>query len=67
MTNIRAKGRFHIIYTLKYIRYGLILCLVPMIQALFLWDFDSLYSALRQDAIILTVMGVLSLCIWNQV
>lgn len=67
MMTIRAKGRFHILYTLKYIRYGLILCLVPMIQALFLWDFDSLYTALRQDAIILTVMGILSICIWKRV
>lgn len=67
MKPILAKGRFHIVYTLKYIRYGLILCLVPMIQALLSWDFNSLYTALRQDFLILTIMVILSLCIWKRV
>lgn len=67
MSTIRAQGRFHIVYTLKYIRYGLILCLVPIVQALFSWDFNSLYTAFHQDAIILSVMGIFSLCIWNRV
>ena len=64
MEDIRLKGHFHIVYILKIIRYGLILCLVPMIQALLNFDLESLYRALRQDAVILIAMGAV---LWRRV
>ncbi len=67
MSEIRVQGRFHIVYVLQYIRYGLLLCLVPMLQALLRFDLPSLYTALRQDTVILISMGVFSLVIWRRV
>ena len=67
MEDIRLKGHFHIVYILKIIRYGLILCLVPMIQALLNFDLESLYRALRQDAAILIAMAALGAVLWRRV
>ena len=67
MEDIRLKGHFHIVYILKIIRYGLILCLVPMIQALLNFDLESLYRALRQDAVILIAMAALGAVLWRRV
>lgn len=66
MKEVATKGHFHIVYVLKYIRYGLLLCLVPMIQAAIRFDLPSLYTALRQDAVILIVMFFVSLAIWQK-
>lgn len=66
MSEIRTFGKFHIVYTFKFIRYGLVLCLVPMLQALIQFDLPSLYTALRQDAVILAGMAGLSLLLWRQ-
>lgn len=66
MSAVRAQGRFHFVYIVKFIRYGLILCLVPMVQALIRFDLESLYLALRQDAVILVVMALVSVWLWRQ-
>lgn len=66
MSTVRARGRFHIVFIVKYIRYGLILCLVPMIQALVRFDLPSLTTALRQDAAILVGMAFFSFVIWRR-
>ena len=66
MSTVRAQGRFHIIFIVKYIRYGLILCLVPMLQALIAFDLPSLTKALRQDAAILVGMALFSFVIWRR-
>ena len=50
---MNRQRRFHIIFAVHYLRYGLLLCLVPMLQALLAFDLDSLWAALRQDAVIL--------------
>ena len=47
---MNRQRRFHIIFAVHYLRYGLLLCLVPMLQALLAFDLDSLWAALRQDA-----------------
>ena len=60
MSTVRAQGRFHIVFIVKYIRYGLILCLVPMLKALIKFDLPSLATALRQDAAILIGMALFS-------
>ncbi|WP_270914204.1 MULTISPECIES: PH domain-containing protein [unclassified Allofournierella] len=66
MSTVRAQGRFHIVFIVKYIRYGLILCLVPMLQALIAFDLPSLTKALRQDAAILVGMALFSFVIWRR-
>lgn len=65
MSTVRAQGRFHIVFIVKYIRYGLILCLVPMLKALIKFDLPSLATALRQDAAILIGMALFSFFIWR--
>lgn len=57
--------RFHIIFALRYLRYGLLLCLVPMVQALVAFDLDSLWAALTQDAAILLVCAAAALALWG--
>jgi len=61
-----VKGRrFHIIFTLRYLRYGLLLCLVPMLRALVEFDLDSLWLALTQDAAILLASAAAALVLWH--
>lgn len=57
---------FHILYCLRYFRYGLLLCLVPMVQALLRFDLASFYAALRQDAVILAGCAALALALWTR-
>ena len=57
--------RFHLFYALHNLRYGFLLCLVPMVQALIAFDLDSLFLALRQDAVILILCAVLALLFWR--
>lgn len=60
------KGRrFHIIFTLRYLRYGLLLCIVPMLRALIEFDLDSLWLALTQDAAILLTSAAVALVLWH--
>ncbi len=58
------KHRFHILFAFRYLRYGLLLCLIPMLRALLAWDFESLLTALRQDLFILIFCAVAALCLW---
>ena len=42
--------RPHLLDSLRFFRYGFLLCLVPMVQALFRFDMEGLLIALWQDA-----------------
>ena len=42
--------RPHLLASLRFFRYGFLLCLVPMVQALFRFDMQGLLIALWQDA-----------------
>lgn len=59
-----GKKRFHILYSLRYFRYGLLLCLVPLARALFALDLDRLFSALYKDALILLLSAAGALALW---
>lgn len=56
--------RPHLLDSLRFFRYGFLLCLVPMVQALFRFDMEGLLIALWQDAAILAVCLALSLALW---
>ncbi|MEG1476876.1 MAG: hypothetical protein RSC38_03995, partial [Oscillospiraceae bacterium] len=56
--------RFHWIFALKYIKYSLLLCVVPMIRAVINFDMESLFTALTQDAAILVFMAVIAVLLW---
>ena len=56
-----APRPFHLLYALRYFRYGLVLCLVPMARALLAFDLSAFYTALGQDAAILLAVGAASL------
>lgn len=59
------RKHFHVLYALRYVRYGLLLCLVPMLQALLRFDLNRFYTALRQDAAILAACLALALALWQ--
>lgn len=59
------KRRFHLLYALRYFRYGLLLCLIPMVRALLAFRLDAFFTALRQDAVILAVVAALALALWS--
>lgn len=61
---VMKKRRFHIFFTLRYLRYGLVLCLVPMLRALIAFDLPSLVTALRQDLLILLFCTAAALWMW---
>ncbi|MEG2053459.1 MAG: PH domain-containing protein, partial [Oscillospiraceae bacterium] len=58
-------GRYHIFSTFKYIKYGLLLCLVPLLKALLVFNLNAFFVALSQDAFILVCIAVVSLCLWR--
>ena len=66
MSPFLAQGKFHIVYTLKYIRYGLFLSLVPLANALFSWDWEAFSLALQQDILILIIMALASVLMWQR-
>ena len=59
------KRRFHPLHALRYFRYGLLLCLVPMARALLAFRLDAFWQALGQDAVILAVFAVLAAALWR--
>ena len=56
--------RPHLLDSVRLFRYGFLLCLVPMAQALLRFDVEGLLLALWQDAAILAVCLALSLALW---
>lgn len=57
-------NRFHIFYSLHFVRKWVLLCLVPMVRALVRFDWPSLVLALRQDAVILALILIFSAASW---
>lgn len=56
--------RFHFLFALHYLRYGFLLCLVPMAQALIDFDLRGLFAALWQDVFILAACLAASAVVW---
>lgn len=56
--------RFHFCYSFQYIRYALILSVVPLVQAALDFDLESLFRALRQDALIFAAIAVFATAVW---
>lgn len=61
-----CRGRFHVVYILRFLQRGLVLCLLPMIRALLRFDLESLVLALKQDAVILAVMALVAFLLWRR-
>lgn len=58
------RRRFHILFALRYMRYGLLACLVPMVRALVVFDLPALFTALWQDLYILLAFFAVALYLW---
>lgn len=56
--------RFHILYTLRFLKYALAAAVVPMVQLLFSLEWHTFFRVLRQSALILGVMGLAALVFW---
>ncbi|HIW54753.1 MAG TPA: PH domain-containing protein [Candidatus Ruthenibacterium merdigallinarum] len=57
--------RFHLLHVLRYFRYGLLLCLVPIVRALLALDVHAVFAALYQDALILALTAAGALALWR--
>ena len=66
MERTRLQGHFHFVYIIKIIQKGLVLCLVPLVQALLDFDLESLYRALGQDAAILAALALAGGLLWGR-
>ncbi|MEG1275908.1 MAG: PH domain-containing protein [Ruthenibacterium sp.] len=62
--DMTKRARFHIFYTLRYLRYGLLLCLVPMVRALIVFDLPALFLALWQGLSILLLCAAAAAYLW---
>lgn len=58
--------RLHPAYSFKYIKYGLLLCVIPIVQAVIAWDIESAFVALRQNIVILASMAIVALILWGR-
>ncbi|NCC07475.1 MAG: hypothetical protein EOM30_05390 [Clostridia bacterium] len=64
MTRAGKTQRFHPVFALRYVKYGLVACLIPMAQALLSWDLDALFIALWQDLYILIAFTAAAAVLW---
>lgn len=53
-------GKFHPLIFWRYFKYGLVVCIFPLLRALFAWDFAALLTALLQNTILLGALSVFS-------
>lgn len=58
---MNKERHFHILQYQKYIKYALLLCVLPMIQALLRFDWESLLLAITQDLAILAACLIIIL------
>ena len=56
---------FHPVYLFKFIQKYLVLYLLPLLRALFLWDLDALWLALQQGAFLLIVVAAVAALQWR--
>ncbi|MCI2046902.1 MAG: hypothetical protein LKJ90_04220 [Faecalibacterium sp.] len=56
---------FHPVYLFKFIQKYLVVYLLPLVRALFLWDWDALLVALRQGAFLLIVAAAFAALQWR--
>jgi membrane protein YdbS with pleckstrin-like domain len=56
---------FHPVYLIKFIQKFLVLYLLPLVRALFLWDLDALAAALRQGAALLALITLFAALEWR--
>lgn len=58
------KWKLHPGYVFRYVKYGVVLCAVPIVQAILQWSWSALQTAIVQNAIILVAVFVAGLLIW---
>lgn len=51
-------------FALRYVKYGLVACLIPMVQALLAWNLDALFTALWHDLYILLASTAAAAVLW---
>ncbi len=61
---IEKKDRFHVFYSFKYLKYALLLCIVPIIQALIAFDISAFINAVIQNIFILLFFFITSFLMW---
>ena len=62
---MKPVSKFHLFYSLQYIRYAIILSVIPLVQALLQFDLDALFTAFWQDGLIFLGVICFSLLQWS--
>ncbi|MDO5601532.1 MAG: PH domain-containing protein [Oscillospiraceae bacterium] len=62
---ILLHGRFHPLSFGRYLKYGLVLCLLPLLNALLQWDIQALFSALWQNLFLMIFISAVSFFIYR--
>ena len=57
--------RLHPFHFLKYIKYGLILCVIPILRAMLAFDIAAAWLAFTQDLLILLACGGILATLWQ--
>lgn len=57
--------RLHPFHFLKYIKYGLILCVIPILRAVLAFDIAAAWLAFTQDLLILLACGGILATLWQ--
>ena len=57
--------RLHPFHFLKYIKYGLILCVIPILRAVLAFDIAAAWLAFTQDLLILLACAGILVTLWQ--
>lgn len=57
--------RLHPLHFTKFIRYGFVLCVFPVLRALLVFDIAAAWTAFTQSALILIAVTILAWLLWN--
>lgn len=57
--------RLHPLHFAKFIRYGFVLCVFPVLRALFVFDIAAAWTAFTQSLLILLAFTLLAWLLWN--
>lgn len=62
---IALHGSFHPLSFWRYLKYGLLLCLLPLLHALIAWNFHALFAALWQNLFLIAALCILSFLMYR--
>ena len=62
---VLLKGKYHFFSNIKYIQYGLVFCLVPLLNAFFQFSIYALAIAILQNIFIILGVIIVSVLVYR--